>query len=677
MRSRLLQFTILLGCLLAANSALGNTCKTCYIDYENGNDSWDGTQKTLVGGTSGPWKHLPGMQGSGPDGSSHDGCSGNCAAQSPKAGDNYILKGGVVFPASTLPITWTWSGSSTTASVGYGCVGTGCIYIGVDPTWNKGKVNAVITTRDFGGCPASGVTATISAPGSGTPAAATPVMIGGTPQFADGSSFDVAYWTVTNQGSGYASNPTVTVSGSGCRNISAVADIQRAIIDMGAPSLDWTAKPPYNAPEVINESGSYVIVDNLELRNMQYSYAGISASGQFAPIGGSGNWTTFSNLYVHNDYPDTASSALHIGDSMSQITQYQETSEVSYSYVENGEVAFPCPGGQTICGWGDFGNIQGLHVHHNHIAYFLWAVKQANGIAAGAGNILDIFNNEVWAGISSNGTGHLNLFYVGIDGATHNIYNNLFYDNVGSTNQLTPGVNYTTTFNIYNNVGWNSGSGGSIFQPDLGASIPVSGAITTFNFWNNTLGATSNGSGYGSTFKGAVIGTGSCSGTGCSQRYVNLYNNVIISDQSGAHWFLMNNTIGKVNGVSNPTNTTADSVNMAMSLPGANSGSYTIARMFRPTSINSPTVFAAMNPSLAIPSYSYTTAIQGTNFNSYCATPGLAALCYDFFGNPRLTTPPTTPNAPLTPLTSGPWPIGPFSFTGKPDAPSQLTSAVK
>ena len=32
---------------------------TYYIDYENGNDTWDGLSKTHTSGTVGPWKHAP------------------------------------------------------------------------------------------------------------------------------------------------------------------------------------------------------------------------------------------------------------------------------------------------------------------------------------------------------------------------------------------------------------------------------------------------------------------------------------------------------------------------------------------------------------------------------------------------------------------------------------------
>ena len=156
--SRLLRYSVLLGSVLALMGACSkaNTCTTCYIDYSSGNDGNSGADKAH------PWKHLPGMSGGASGGT--DACATNCAAQVPKAGDQYILKGGVVWPYTVFPFIWNWSGSGTTSA--YGCTGTGCIYVGVDPTWNLGQVNAVTLKRDFGAC-ASAPTITIAAPPSG------------------------------------------------------------------------------------------------------------------------------------------------------------------------------------------------------------------------------------------------------------------------------------------------------------------------------------------------------------------------------------------------------------------------------------------------------------------------------------------------------------------------------
>jgi hypothetical protein len=94
---------------------------TYYIDYSSGNDGSNGTSKST------PWQHLPGMQGA----------AGVAAAHSLVAGDTFILKGGVTWPAAAFPMVMVYTGRSTSTSP-VGCSGPGCIYIGVDQTWFSG-----------------------------------------------------------------------------------------------------------------------------------------------------------------------------------------------------------------------------------------------------------------------------------------------------------------------------------------------------------------------------------------------------------------------------------------------------------------------------------------------------------------------------------------------------------
>lgn len=601
-----------------------------YVDYSTGSDSNNGTSKST------PWKHAPGMQGTGASGgAATDACTGTCASTTPVAGDSIILKGGVTWPVTVLPWYFSWAGSSTTSG-SYGCAGSGCIYVGVDPTWNTGQVNSVITTRDFGGCGNAGSTPTAAfSGGGGSSAAATATMLGGVANFADGSTYDVAYWTVSNRGSGYTSNPTVTVSGTGCRNITAIADIHRAIIDEGAPGADWTVTtPPFSIPSPVVFIGNFVIVDSLQIQNMQWSYSSISP--QFSGISMSGQSVTASNNFFHGMQPDTASAAMGIGDSMSMLSMSEITSEAANNYLENGDASFVCS--TSICGWGDFGNLSATNAHDNHINFFLWSIKAQSGCGGcGPGGTLNWFNNEIWAGISSSGTGHLNFLYTGVNGWTHNIYNNIGYDNVGSTNQLTPGSTANTTYNIFNNVIWNTGSGGSIFQPDLAATSPSVGVVNTFNFWNNTLGATGSGS---PPYKGAVIATGACSGTQCSATQVNLYNNYAITDQSANHWFLMTNPVNHVNGISSPTNTTPDSANYIASLTTSNGNGYTVTNGFNPISTSVPT----QGPNFL-----------GKNETSNCSGV-VAALC-------TTNSDPGALQAPFTlPASGDTWPAGAREF---------------
>jgi hypothetical protein len=107
--AKLIRAITLISCFLIAAEAFATTY---YIDYASGNDSNNGTPKTS------PWQHLPGMPG----------CHAQCAASTPQPGDQFIFKGGVTWPNSSLGFEWTWNGSAGHP-----------IYIGVDQTWYAGS----------------------------------------------------------------------------------------------------------------------------------------------------------------------------------------------------------------------------------------------------------------------------------------------------------------------------------------------------------------------------------------------------------------------------------------------------------------------------------------------------------------------------------------------------------
>lgn len=113
MMKRIIQLSILLVGLLTASGAWATTY---YVDWVNGNDSNDGITKST------PWKRAPGMYG----------CASNCLAKQTaggKAGDQFILKGGVTWPHDA--ITWEYNmGNGTAANP---------IYFGVDQTWYAGS----------------------------------------------------------------------------------------------------------------------------------------------------------------------------------------------------------------------------------------------------------------------------------------------------------------------------------------------------------------------------------------------------------------------------------------------------------------------------------------------------------------------------------------------------------
>jgi len=82
-----------LAVLLAMLCAATGWCATYYIDYEGGADSNGGLSRTSA------WKTAPGMVG----------FAGSYVHQ---AGDIFVFKGGVTWPASTLPLTISASGQS-------------------------------------------------------------------------------------------------------------------------------------------------------------------------------------------------------------------------------------------------------------------------------------------------------------------------------------------------------------------------------------------------------------------------------------------------------------------------------------------------------------------------------------------------------------------------------------
>lgn len=102
------QFGLLFGAILVANRSFASTY---YISTSSGSDSNTSVQAQSK---STPWTHLPGMLS----------CTSNCAAYSPVAGDQFILKGCDVWGNANFEIEWHWSGSSGNP-----------IYIGVDQTW--------------------------------------------------------------------------------------------------------------------------------------------------------------------------------------------------------------------------------------------------------------------------------------------------------------------------------------------------------------------------------------------------------------------------------------------------------------------------------------------------------------------------------------------------------------
>ena len=602
-----------------------HTCTTCYVDYENGNDGWDGTGKTFAGGTTGPWKHAPGMLGLSPGNvGTGDACALQCAAQVPVTGDKYILKGGVIWPYTALPWKFTWGGSSTLGK--YGCAGTGCIYIGYDPAWNKGTVNAITLNRDLGGC--------ISAPavtfsgGGGSNAAATAVIM---PPVVRAVEPNVAgfitSFRITKQGSGYTSNPAVSVTGGSCTNVQAVADIHRPIIDAGLKSgIYWPVG--YGPGDTVYGPGlslfkAYVIVDHLEIRNILQHARACSIACNNHPDGivtaflydhgPSEGYITFSNNYVHGRATSCVSSACENQEGADRAILWPTatfTDEAVGNYISNGDQVFIGDGLTTYraanlpFAFSEFSIDGDGHIHGNRIYGVRWLLHPGGNPTIP----VIINNNEMWLVLYDANPSHVNELYILLTTGTLYEYNNIFHSAVsGASNQQQMG-NGTTQY-FFNNVSWDLGGG----TPNWGIdpSFGAGAAGGTFYFFNNTMYADG---------RGTSVCLGSGTGPYNSALTVVLQNNHCISNQkpywgdaaSGSKW-------------ENEAGSTAladiQAASVVQSASSARSQGYTISNLFAPAATSNSTVTFAAGPN----SYNLAKLCSGN----------LTALCSDIGGNPR------------------------------------------
>jgi hypothetical protein len=643
-------------CVFGTQAAIANTCTTCYIDYENGNDLWDGTAKTHTGGTTGPWKHAPGMLGLSPSGTSTgDGCASNCYSQVGAPGDRYILKGGVIWPYTTLPWQPTMSGSSTTGGR-YGCVGRGCIYIGYDPTWNKGIVNSVTLQRDLGGCsPASPPTVAFSG-GGGSSAAATANVI---PSAAGTAEPNVAgfiyHVTVTNQGSGYTSHPSVSITGTGCVGVTVVADIYRPVIDAGAgSSIAWPVGTGAGALVFgpgLTPLGSFLIIDHLEIRNILNTSRASGAGISTTMLGGEETSTghiTYSNNYVHGRFTSCVLQSCVTGwpgsdqeQSDAAIQMNNANDEASYNVVENGD-SYETGTSLTTCGLNSpcefsehsirecFSCQTGNSIHHNTMYSIRWMIREGG---TDSGTPALIHDNEMWLVLYDVGAQHVNEMYLQYTSGTIYNYNNIFHSAVsGASNQQQMG-NGTTQY-FFNNISWALGGGTSNYGLDASwGAGPLGG---TFYFYNNTMAGES--------------GTRNCidigGGTYSAGLTLVLQNNHCITT-ANPYWNLVSTSAMVKNQLASTTVPTAEAASTVQTTARASSQGYTISNLYAPTSSVGDTV---------------TFASGGTSANLTSLCSGyLIALCSDISGNPRPT--------------SGGWQSGAYSFGAPPLPPTALTAA--
>lgn len=644
------------ACFLVVRAAHATTY---YVDYTSGADTNSGTSKAA------PWKHAPGMLGlTVSNTSTGDGCTGNCVSTTINPGDSIILKGGTVWPYTVLPWQWTRSGSGSTTT--FGCTGSGCVYIGYDPTWNQGKVNSVTLTRDLGGCnPSSAPTVAFSG-GGGSGAVATALVM---PAAATGDgttnvSGFIYHVTVTNQGSGYSSNPSVTISGGGCSFVGAVADIYRPIIDAGGSwnSSTLTASGPVwpvgtgsgalEFDPTLQINASNLIIDHLEVRNVLE--ANTTTGVNSGMINVSGDYVTVENSYVHGRYLNSVASGdvtNENGQANAAVSINNGTDEIEYNTFENGDsfylgtnatgcgVNYPCEFSESAVHFVP-GALGSGEVQHNKIYSDRWQIH--GGLNASATLPLLIHDNEMWLTLYDVGSAHINQMYIEAEQGTIYEYNNIDHNNVNGASNQDQMSNGTTHY-IFNNVEWTMGGGSPNWGIDAVTGAGPGGGH--YYFYNNTLLWLSSG-------------TGQCMNSGGSSSYtadlfVVLQNNQCFTSASP---FWGANTSGSTwsNQAGSSVVGSVTAANVVDTLPQAATEGYAQSNLYAPTGSSNDTVtFAAGSNS--------------GNLTSLCSG-YLMPLCSDINGNPRPA--------------SGGWQAGAYQYAGgsttqlSPTPPSGLSATV-
>jgi hypothetical protein len=548
-----------------------------YIDYVGGVDTNSGTTKAAA------WQHAPQMKG----------CSGNCSSHAVLPSDQFIFKGGVVWPSAVMPWLWTSGRTNIPNPTGYRGV-----YLGYDPTWNTGQVLSIRPTSSGYKCTSLNV---VISGGGGAGAAGTANFM--TSGYLAGL---LQHVTLTNPGAGYTSNPTVTFTGSCTTMPTAVADIYSPIWD--ASGTIWNesngVSPGYGP---INFAFvNYLTIDHIEIRGARFDHTIAPGSSIMYMLNQQGgDHTTWQNIYVHSFGPDVINltgtySFNGTGGFQMNIGYSNLNTTVTNSYFDNfeNEVFAPCGFSNNSpanypppCGSSYGAN--GATVFTNNVVHDIRGMVYAPSVDQN----LDYHGNMMWNSVWDCCQQHEDAFYFFGGGV---VYNNVLHDLAQGAAafyiELSDGVGNCNQTYLFNNVIWNVGQS----TPPIGHTAefynqPCNGnnLVTTpiMNDYNNTLYA--------------LNGTSSCINWGQqhsqSAAVFNLYNNHCISNQSaggGTHWYGSNGTsYGTINGLGNPnstaTQTVVDAANTITSPAAATLQGYTAANNFAPGSATAATVLAA------------------------------------------------------------------------------------
>jgi hypothetical protein len=537
---------------------------------------------------------------------------------------------------------WNWNNGNGGTSSPHGGKYPG-IYIGYDPGWNNGTVVSVRPTSSGYNCKSIQVSL-VGGGGSNATAVAN---------FQTGSPWAglLQHATVTNPGSGYTSNPTVSFQGSDCATLpTAVADIYAPVFD--GSGTTWNTSNLINGHWMVAFGGlSYATLDHLEFRGMNVDHNIPNGNSTFTMVvvTNMGN-VVLNGLYVHNfgvdNFVQTGNTQPTNDTEGLNVNQgYNQTATVQNSFFDNFEkqVAGPCgwlgnnsPGAHnSLCNQGLL--VSGATTFTNNI------IHDGRGLLYdGWGQNQVVSGNTIWNGLFDAGSQHGDGIYFHSGGF---IFNNVIHDINGGSNyiELCTGTNCTQPNTVYffNNIFWN--------QLSIGAGQPFLNMAGEFA-QANTSWATPpqiylfNNSGL------ANAGTGACFGAGqffnapsslWAQANFHLYNNACISDQTGGgHWYNMNNSgtcssglypngCGTWNGLTGPgtsaTQASIDQANLPMTQAVATAQNATAASRFQGSGGSNSLLVTFSGANL-------TAAANGL---PGCNTPGLSALCQDFNGKPR------------------------------------------
>jgi hypothetical protein len=647
----------------------GNGCQaggTCYyIDYVNGSDANTGLSKTAA------WKSVPGMT-----------CAtGNAASHSFAQTDEFILKGGDTWPYSCVSGTWTIAGGGAGTPNSYAYPG---MYVGYDPTWNAGTVNSVRVV-DPGNC-TTGTTLSVSLAGGGGSGATATTTLESIASISAPTLLD--FVTVTNQGSGYTSNPSVSfavTAGSCSRLPIAYADIYSPVIS-AAGGVMGTAS---SIPPMFTFNASYGTVDHLEFAHDRIFSTAYTGGGNPNMLNSFGTAITFQNLYVHdfamNDISsfnancvvsgnaecnlDVAqSAAIYLGDENGVQSKINNNIFNNYESEAEGCAANSTSGPPCVemtavlaapYSGTAIGGIITNNIIHNWRGSLYTLGNTSTSLVAG---------NWIWAALPDVGTQHGDTYYLQDGGLTYN--NKLsdifpgtaaFYIETGDGSNPTVGLkNY-----LFNNVAW-----------DVGTSTPPIGWTSEYsNSGATSMSPTPDLRAYNNTFY-AYQGTADCMNAGQwfsasvalqAQYAFTIYNNHCISSQSTSHWYDANGgEYGVWNTHANPnlsaTQALIDPLNVTDSPATATTQGYTAGNSYAPTASTNDTV-------------TFASGGNSQNLTNLCATSlnglSLSALCSDINGNARPT--------------SGGWQAGAYQYgsgtgtsgtSGAPAPPSNLGVTV-